>query len=770
MAVVRDLRRTDLKRPSIEAALSAAMTSMASPSSRSSAAVDVAGALALALARELGWPGATTAAGVAAWTVAFLALGARALGGWDRYASRMHAMVDANALFAAAAEVTTRAAGRAPGVLAESVVRLALLVRACATSALWANNGYGFFVSSAFGAKGSPRGVFHRLEHAGALNIAVCVSVAAIALGPKSGAQHRIGVKLVERALGVRVDDGALDVIERVEQVLAAVLTTMLFNYLLNSTRRRLLGRPLQGIIETLEHHAKQVFKDLEVQQSEMQSLDISVLGYVLEKMSHIVKRSESDSGSSALIEAILEDHEDVDGQTREWLVSYDAKKVNSMSAKSASKSHVSTFKSVISSFARMSDSGEPYMRVNIDELNSWSFDVFAVSDMDVIPSIVRMFYELGLLDLVDLFKLRRFLSEVQSAYRDNPYHCFKHAFDVTHTTYLYVLSVRKQVNLSQIEMFCLLVAALVHDMDHPGVTNAYLIATRDSTALTYNDESVLENHHISRFFTLCHNNEDANILSAFDDGTYKEIRRTIIGCVLHTDMAHHFKLVSRMNEIVTLGRKNDIINGSPIKSCVIDPSNNDVVNSTFKSEEQRQLMLSILLHCADISNAVKPKHLCVKWASRVLEEFFNQGDRERAKGMAISPMMDRESTSIGLSQINFIEFVIAPLFVQFAAIFPTMTELLGRLVENRLHYQEAYEFELDEATKLDGIDRSSEKDSLRTRFCNLIEKHSLHAHARKLDDELMRAVLALQVTSRRGSGKSTPISSPLASPVKSRP
>lgn len=769
MAPVKDLRRTDLKRPSVEAALSAAMTSMASPSSRSSAAVDVAGALALALARELAWPGVATRAGVAAWTVAFLALGARMLGGWDRYASRMHAMVDANALFAAVSEATTRAAGRAPSVAAQSVVRLALLVRACATSALWANNGYGFFVSSAFSAKGSPRGVFHRLEHAGALNISVCVSVAAIALGPKSGAQHRIGARLVERALGARIDGDALEVMESIEQVLAAVLTTMLFNYLLNSTRRRLLGRPLQEIIETLEYHAKQVFKDLEVQQNEVQSLDISVLGYVLEKMSHIVKRSESDSGSSALIEAILEDHEDVDGQTREWLVSYDAKKVNSMSAKSASKSHISTFKSVVSSFARMSDSGEPYMRIDIDELNSWSFDVFAVSDMDVIPSIVRMFYELGLLELVDLFKLRRFLSEVQRTYRDNPYHCFEHAFDVTHTTYLYVLSVRHQVKLSQIETFCLLVAALVHDMDHPGLTNAYLIATRDGTALTYNDESVLENHHISRFFMLCHSNEDANILSAFDDDTYKQIRRMIIGCVLHTDMAHHFKLVSRMNEIVTLGRKNDIINGSPIKSCVIDASDIDV-SAAFKTEEQRQLMLSILLHCADISNAVKPKHLCVKWASRVLEEFFNQGDRERAKGMSISPMMDRESTSVGLSQINFIEFVIAPLFAQFAAIFPSMTELLGRLIENRLHYQRAYEIELEDATKSDGVDRTSEKDSLRTRFCNLIEKHSLLVHARKMDNELMRAILALHVTSRRGSGKNTPISSPLSSPVKSRP
>lgn len=48
-----------------------------------------------------------------------------------------------------------------------------------------------------------------------------------------------------------------------------------------------------------------------------------------------------------------------------------------------------------------------------------------------------------------------------------------------------------------------------------------------------------------------------------------------------------------------------------------------------------------------------------------MLEEFFAQGDRERAAGLPVSPMMDRTSTSRALSQINFIEFIVAPLFSQ---------------------------------------------------------------------------------------------------------
>lgn len=53
------------------------------------------------------------------------------------------------------------------------------------------------------------------------------------------------------------------------------------------------------------------------------------------------------------------------------------------------------------------------------------------------------------------------------------------------------------------------------------------------------------------------------------------------------------------------------------------------------------------------------------RWANRVLEEFFLQGDRERSQGLPVSPMMDRNTTLLAISQINFIEFVVAPLFHQ---------------------------------------------------------------------------------------------------------
>ena len=44
-----------------------------------------------------------------------------------------------------------------------------------------------------------------------------------------------------------------------------------------------------------------------------------------------------------------------------------------------------------------------------------------------------------------------------------------------------------------------MLVAALCHDLGHPGVSNKFLVETRHELAMTYNDRSCLENMSCAR-------------------------------------------------------------------------------------------------------------------------------------------------------------------------------------------------------------------------------------------------------------------------------
>ena len=59
------------------------------------------------------------------------------------------------------------------------------------------------------------------------------------------------------------------------------------------------------------------------------------------------------------------------------------------------------------------------------------------------------------------------------------------------------------------------------------------------------------------------------------------------------------------------------------------------------------------MVHCADLSNPAKPMHIYSQWVDRIMEEFFVQGDKEKEEGMDISPMCDRNNSTIEKSQVG---------------------------------------------------------------------------------------------------------------------
>ncbi|NXT10788.1 PDE4D phosphodiesterase, partial [Prunella fulvescens] len=74
------------------------------------------------------------------------------------------------------------------------------------------------------------------------------------------------------------------------------------------------------------------------------------------------------------------------------------------------------------------------------------------------------------------------------------------------------------------------------------------------------------------------------------------------------------------------------------------------------------------------------------------MEEFFRQGDRERERGLEISPMCDKHSASVESSQhcphcpqVGFIDFVAQPLWEAWAElVHPDGREMLRALRDNR--------------------------------------------------------------------------------------
>jgi len=174
-----------------------------------------------------------------------------------------------------------------------------------------------------------------------------------------------------------------------------------------------------------------------------------------------------------------------------------------------------------------------------------------------------------------------------------------------------------------------------VHDYEHPGVNNLYLINSADKLAIRYNDESVLESHHIAAASDLL-KTPQYNVFRKMDDEERKEIRKRMVHMVLATDMSKHFKDLGTFK--------------SKINSGSLDPIDKDL-----------HLCLGMGMHLADISNPTKPWHLTQKWIELLFDEFFKQGDKEKKFKYPISDLMDRKSVNIAKAQLGFIDVIVLP-------------------------------------------------------------------------------------------------------------
>ena len=86
---------------------------------------------------------------------------------------------------------------------------------------------------------------------------------------------------------------------------------------------------------------------------------------------------------------------------------------------------------------------------------------------------------------------------------QDIPYHNHLHAADVTQSTHILLSSSALEEVFTPLEVLSAILASSIHDVDHPGLTNQYLVNTSSELAIIYNDESVLENHHLAVAFKL---------------------------------------------------------------------------------------------------------------------------------------------------------------------------------------------------------------------------------------------------------------------------
>ncbi|XP_006786977.1 cAMP-specific 3',5'-cyclic phosphodiesterase 4B-like isoform X2 [Neolamprologus brichardi] len=319
----------------------------------------------------------------------------------------------------------------------------------------------------------------------------------------------------------------------------------------------------------------------------------------------------------------------------------------------------------------------EELLSKDLEHINRWGLNIFKVAEHSHNRPLTCVMYTIFQeRDLMRTFKIPTdtfvtFMLTLESHYHsDVAYHNNLHAADVAQSTHILLSTPALDAVFTDLEILAAIFAAAIHDVDHPGVSNQFLINTNSELALMYNDESVLENHHLAVGFKLLQE-ENCDIFQNLSKKQRQTLRRMVIEMVLATDMSKHMSLLADLKTMVETKK----VTSSGV--LMLD-------NYT-----DRMQVLRNMVHCADLSNPTKPLDLYRQWTDRIMDEFFHQGDRERERGMEISPMCDKHTASVERTQVSFIDYIVHPLWETWAdLVHPDAQDILDTLEDNRNWYQ----------------------------------------------------------------------------------
>jgi hypothetical protein len=305
--------------------------------------------------------------------------------------------------------------------------------------------------------------------------------------------------------------------------------------------------------------------------------------------------------------------------------------------------SRARTSAAVLQVHAVLSDDEQRKFMNVMSLLEAWNFDVFELEAVTnghaLLFAGMALFRRFDLLQSFNISeaKLKSFFSSVESGYRDNPYHNKVHAADVLQAVFYFLHHGGLTRNLSPVELLAALVAAAVHDYDHPGRTNQFFVATQAPLAVLYNDLSVLENHHSAQAFFLMRMG-DNNIAENMAHADWLEFRKLVVDMVLATDLTKHFDIVSQFK--------------SQLEAPGFDMSN----------PRDHLLPLKLAMKCGDVSHTARAHNVHLRWTTLITEEFYRQGDEERKLGLPVSPFMDRLHPHVPRAQVGFIDYLVRPM------------------------------------------------------------------------------------------------------------
>ncbi|KTG47011.1 hypothetical protein cypCar_00005858 [Cyprinus carpio] len=199
----------------------------------------------------------------------------------------------------------------------------------------------------------------------------------------------------------------------------------------------------------------------------------------------------------------------------------------------------------------------EDLLAKELEDFDKWGVDIFKISEYSGNrPLTVAMYTIFQERDLLKSFKIPvdtfiTYMMALEENYHaDVAYHNSIHAADVVQSTNVLLSTPALEAVFTDLEILAAMFASAIHDVDHPGVSNQFLVNTNSELALMYNDSSVLENHHLAVGFKLLQE-ENCDIFQNLTKKQRQSLRKMVIDMVLATDMSKHMNLLADLKTMV---------------------------------------------------------------------------------------------------------------------------------------------------------------------------------------------------------------------------
>ncbi|KAG9126848.1 hypothetical protein FRC07_001705, partial [Ceratobasidium sp. 392] len=423
--------------------------------------------------------------------------------------------------------------------------------------------------------------------------------------------------------------------------------------------------------------------------------------------------------------------------------------------------------------------------------LDRWEFEPHKLSESDVLACAGLLFeaaFEVEGMEEdvgVRLDQLPPFLRAVRKIYRtQNQYHNFQHALDVFQAVYWFLCRAglvppvqilartnnqhevltngTKEVDgesgrlynslgpeahkpdtkwrrtkvqgrigvMRNIDVFALLLAAVGHDVGHPGLSNAFMTNADTPLSRVFDHKSSLEQLHCALLLRLMHKYGMGHLLSSQPSANHRPgipksngsgldlggnlngtstngaglgtgriglvsyasspglaatyqthgiarqprgFRWLLVQTVLATDMSVHFDWLNRFKAWDASG---------PSKGAV------DFKQAGGLTEDEERLMIcQALIKCGDISNPTRPHAVSEHWSKVLLEEWACQANFEQELDLPVTVVkvdVSNGAKQQAQGQVGFIDLFTQPLFNATASVIPELSPIKEQCALNR--------------------------------------------------------------------------------------